>query len=259
MALIKITFDSASVTSKQDAECNHFLVSGQNGRIIGLGGNLAVTTSNNYINLASGYVQVYGRRVFVEQNTKIQVALNGSAYGYVFIKYDMANNTVTLDKKETTGGYPNLVQDNLLTGGMIYELPVARYTKTSSSLNLDTNYNAPTIKNSDALAAERVSNSRSQVDYAYGPLYQRRPTSKSGKFFTFAGIHSSNADKGVGHVQIGLHNVFFSTWAAAASAAIYQYKFNGSTYDAVFSLTSSGLIIETASSAHEPEWVYVSR
>ncbi|MCQ2749866.1 MAG: hypothetical protein MJ246_08020, partial [Clostridia bacterium] len=92
MAIIKITFDSASVTSKQDADLNHFLVNKQNGRITGILGGITPSTSNNYISFTSGYVQVYGRRVFVEASTKIAISLDGSAYGYVFLAFDLANN-----------------------------------------------------------------------------------------------------------------------------------------------------------------------
>jgi|LSQX01.2.fsa_nt_gb hypothetical protein len=259
MALVKITFDSASVTAKQDAECNHFLASNQNGRIPGLGGVVGVSTSNNYIILSSGYIQVYGRRIFVEQNTKIQVALDGSAYGYVFIKFDVGNNAVSLEKREASSTYPSLTQENLLTGGLVYEFPVGRYTKTTSALNLDTYYTSPQIKNADELAASRAATVTSQTEYYYGPRFQQTYTSVSGKFFTYASIHSVNADKGMGNIYIEGWNLVFSTWAVAGSGAKYQYKVGSTWYDVGLQLTSNGLIVETASTSHKPGWVYVTR
>lgn len=259
MALIKITFDSASVTAKQDAECNHFLASSQNGRIPNLGGGVSVSTSNNYIILSSGYIQVYGRRIYVEQNTKIQVALDGTAYGYIFIKIDVGNNAISLEKRENSGSYPTLTQDNFLNGGLIYEFPVARYTKTSSALNLDTNYTSPQIKNADDLAAARDSTMRSQIDYYYGPTFQQTYNTVSGKFFTYNSIKVSNADKGIANIFIEGWNLVFSTWAVAGSGAKYQYKIGSTWYDVGIQLTSNGLIVETASASHKPGWVYVSR
>lgn len=259
MAVLKITFDSASVTAKQDAECNHFLASNQNGRIPNIGGGVSVTTSNNYIILSSGYIQVYGRRIYVEQNTKIQVALDGSAYGYVFIKIDLGNNNVTLEKRENSGSYPSLTQENFLTGGLIYEFPVGRYTKTTSALNLDTYYTSPQIKNADELAASRAATVTSQTEYYYGPRFQQTYTSVSGKFFTYASIHSVNADKGMGNIYIEGWNLVFSTWAVAGSGAKYQYKVGSTWYDVGLQLTSNGLIVETASTSHKPGWVYVTR
>jgi len=259
MALIKMTFDSASVTSKQDADCNHFLCSNQSGRILGLGGNVTVSTSNNYIILASGYVQVYGRRVYVETNTKIAVALDGTAYGYVFITFDLGSNAVTLDKRENPSGYPSLVQENLLVGGLVYEFPVARYTKTASSLVLDTNYDSPSIKSPDSLADSRDIVVKATINSQYGPAYQATYTTVSGRFFTYVGINSANASNGFGNVYVAGWNVVFSTAACSGSGAVYQYKFNGTWYDVGIQLTSSGLIVSPYSSTHTPGKCYVTR
>ena len=156
MSLIKITFDSASVTSKQDADINHFLVDSQNGVFAWVLGRCLASYSNNYITFQSGYVQVYGRRVFVEAGTKIGVALDKTAYGYVFIKIDLSDNSVTLDKRENTSTWPTLVQEDLRNGGLIYELPLCRYTKTTSSFTLDTSYKVPTIVSSYIEASDLV-------------------------------------------------------------------------------------------------------
>ena len=71
MAIQKITFDAASVSSKMDADINHFLTSGVNGIFYGILGRCQASVSNNYISFQNGYVQVYGRRIFVESGTKM--------------------------------------------------------------------------------------------------------------------------------------------------------------------------------------------
>ena len=136
MSLIKITFDNCSVSSKQDADCNHYLVNGQNGVVYGVLGRCQPSVSNSYINFQSGYVQVYGRRVYVESGTKSSVSLDRAANGYIVMKFDLGNNEVTLEKKESTTNFPTLTQEDLTNGGLIYELALAKYTKTTSSLNL---------------------------------------------------------------------------------------------------------------------------
>ena len=146
MALVKITFDNASVTSKQDADCNHFLANKQSGVIDGILGRCQASISNSYIQFQSGYVQVYGRRVFVESGTKIQISLDATAYGYVFIKFDLGNNAVTLEKREASSSYPNLTQNDLMNGGLVYEFPLARYQKTTSSITLDSSWSVPLIE-----------------------------------------------------------------------------------------------------------------
>ena len=63
MALIKIAFDAASVSSKMDADINHFLTSGVSGIFYGILGRCQASVSNNYIAFQSGYAQIYGRRI----------------------------------------------------------------------------------------------------------------------------------------------------------------------------------------------------
>lgn len=156
MALIKITFDNASVTSKQDADCNHFLANKQSGVIDGILGRCQASISNSYIQFQSGYVQVYGRRVFVESGTKIQIALDANAYGYVYIKFDLGNNAVTLEKKEASSSYPTLTQQDLMNGGLIYEFPLTRYQKTTSSITLDSSWTLPLIEMPLPIAKEAL-------------------------------------------------------------------------------------------------------
>jgi hypothetical protein len=259
MALIKITFDSASVTSKQDADCNHFLANSQNGKILGLGSGVNVSTSNNYIYLSSGYVQVYGRRVYVEANTRIAVALDSSAYGYIFISFNLGNNTVSLSKRESSGNYPILTQEDLSNGGLLYELPVARYTKTTSSLILDPNYTAPQIKSADALAASRDVNQKAVMEDYYKCSFQRVSTTKSGNTYCFSLINSSTSNHGIGNVYVAGWNVIFSTDVCSGSGGVYQYKVNDTWYNVSIQLTSAGLYVTPASSSHIVNNVYVTR
>lgn len=145
MGVLKITFDNASVTSKQDADYYHHIASKRNGILDGILGKCTPSVSNSNISFQSGYVQVYGRRVYVESGTRIGITLDGSAKGYVYIKFDLGNNTVTLEKKESSN-FPDLRQDDLMNGGLIYEFPLAKYQKTTSSLTLVSGWTSPTIR-----------------------------------------------------------------------------------------------------------------
>lgn len=141
MGLVKITFDGSSVSAKQDADLNYH-INGMvaDGVLKGLGNGLTVSTSNNYIIFSSGYVQIYGRRIFVEQNTQIYISLDSTKYGYVIIDVDLTTNTVNLSKAESSSGYPTLTQQNLSKEGTRYQMAIAKYSKTSSSLTLDTSF-----------------------------------------------------------------------------------------------------------------------
>lgn len=137
MALVKITFDGSNVSAKQDADINYHLNGlTPSGILKGLGNGLTVSTSNNYIIFSSGYVEIYGRRIFVEQNTQIYISLDSTKYGYVIIDVDLNNNTVNLSKAESSGSYPSLTQQDLSAGGTRYQMPIAQYIKTTSSLSL---------------------------------------------------------------------------------------------------------------------------
>ena len=141
MGLVKITFDGSSVSAKQDADLNYH-INGMvaDGVLKGLGNGLTVSTSNNYIIFSSGYVQIYGRRIFVEQNTQIYISLDSTKYGYVIIDVDLTTDSVNLSKAESSTGYPTLTQQNLSKDGTKYQMAIAKYSKTSSSLTLDTSF-----------------------------------------------------------------------------------------------------------------------
>ena len=141
MALIKITFDGSSVSAKQDADINHHLTGLIPAGIIkGLGGQLNYSVSNNYITFQDGYVQIYGRRLYVETGSKVYISLDSTRYGYVIITINLSQNTAILGIAESPSSYPVLVQENLMSGGNTYQFPIAKYFKTSTSLNVDSSY-----------------------------------------------------------------------------------------------------------------------
>lgn len=141
MALVKITFDGSSVTAKQDADINYHLTGlVASGIIKGLGSELSYSSSNNYITFNDGYVQIYGRRIYVETGTRVYISLDSSKYGYVIISVNLANNTASIGVAEASNDYPTLTQQNLATGGTIYQMPIAKYRKTTTSITLDTSF-----------------------------------------------------------------------------------------------------------------------
>ena len=156
MAVVKLTFDGSLNTAKQDAAFNHYIASGQNGIVKGLGGEVVATSSNSKITFADGYVMAYGRKVYIEEGTSIDVTLDSSACGYVVVSIDTSQNTVTLQTKEKSSGYPALTQDNLLESDGKYELPICSYIKTSSSLIVST-VNVTYIKNANLIVEESKS------------------------------------------------------------------------------------------------------
>lgn len=258
MALIKITFDSASVSSKMDADVNHYLTSSQNGIFYDLGGRCAASVSNSYIIFQSGYAQVYGRRVLVETGTKIAISLDSTANGYVVIKIDLGNNEVSLNKKEVSSGYPLLTQEDLRNGGLIYELPLCRYSKTPSSITIDSTYDVPYILGNFTMAYQLIERKIQEVHAAYGPSFQQTYTSKSGNAYKFTLINAHNASDGVIGCYVGGCYVTFKSNAVMGSGGLVYYRYMGNDYQLDAHLTADYLIIED-SRGSEIKYVAVSR
>lgn len=258
MAIQKITFDAASVSSKMDADINHFLTSGVNGIFYGILGRCQASVSNNYISFQNGYVQVYGRRIYVESGTKISVSLDGSAYGYVIIKIDLGNNTITLEKKEASSAYPTLTQNDLMNGGLIYEFPLCRYTKTSTSITLDTNYDPPSIKNDQTNINTKGTAVLSEASSRYGPVYDGWSTLSYGHCYVFDGITTSNAYDGIISLYVGGTNVIFCGASVGGSGGIVHYRYNGQDCTLSCQLTSSKLYVED-SRGNQPKYARVIR
>ena len=258
MAIQKITFDAASVSSKMDADINHFLTSGVSGIFYGILGRCQASVSNNYISFQNGYVQVYGRRIFVESGTKISVSLDGSAYGYVIIKIDLGNNTISLEKKEASSNYPALTQNDLMNGGLIYEFPLCRYTKTSSSITLDGNYDPPYIKNDQTNINTKATQVRDDVSSSYGSLYDGWSTHSYGNCYVFTGITILNAYNGIISVYVGGITVMFTGASVGGSGGIVYYRYLGQDCTLSCQLVSDKLYVED-SRGNQPKYARVIR
>lgn len=84
---------------------------------------------------------MYGRIVYIEENTSVSVSPDSFKYGYVVLGIDTSNNTVELYIKESNGTYPSLTRTNLLTDQGLYEFKLCTYAKTTTSVTLSsTNY-----------------------------------------------------------------------------------------------------------------------
>ena len=114
MGVQKITFEGGNVTSKIDADLYHHLFSGDTGILKGLKNECNFTLANNTITFSDGYISIYGRVVYIENQTTIGVTPDSDKYGYVVLGVDTQANTVTIYLKEQTGSYPPLTTTNLV-------------------------------------------------------------------------------------------------------------------------------------------------
>lgn len=144
MGLRKITFEGGHVTSKIDADLYHFLFSGVVGILEDLKSGCAFSLANNTITFSDGYISIYGRLIYLENQTNIKVSPDANKSGYVVLAVDTSDGGVSLYLKESTSGYPSLTQTNLSETDGLFEMAMCAYQKTTTSVTL-TDFNRLTI------------------------------------------------------------------------------------------------------------------
>lgn len=140
MALQKVTFDGSNVTAKIDAELYHFFYSQDVGVLKGLKNDVSFSLANNTVTFLDGYVSIYGRIIYIENQTTASIIPDSSKFGYVVIGVNTANNSVNLYTKELSGSYPSLVTTNLLVTDGLYELALCAYSKTVTSVAINSGF-----------------------------------------------------------------------------------------------------------------------
>lgn len=264
MALVKITFDGSSVSAKQDADINHHVAGLVPAGIIkGLGSEINYSASNNNITFNDGYVQIYGRRIYVETGTKVYVSLDSTKYGYVVITVDLSKNTAEIGVVETSSSsYPTLVQQNLCNGGTKYQMPIAKYSKTTTALNLDTSFARGYIQTTLSVAQKAYSDA---VDYVEdNHSYYQLTGSGSGnerEFYLNDNRHNSKNDTMFfGKTNTGHIIMFPGAMISPLSNFSCSYCDSGTDYDVVIGYTSQHEIIITCNNtSHYVKYLYAVR
>lgn len=262
MGLVKITFDGSSVSAKQDADINYH-VTGliAAGIISGLGNEISYSTSNNYITFQSGYVQIYGRRIFVEAGSQVYVSLDSTKLGYAIIDVDLTSNTVSLTKVEGTS-LPTLIQQNLATGGTRYQMPIAKYSKTATSLTVDTTFSRTMIETPLSVANTGYSRAISYIADNYG-CYSKYTgyLSDQHKFTVDMGVDQSEVKNSL--IVVKLTNnvtIVFPGWGLNnISSFSTAYIVGATTYTLFAEVSSSGLYICTGDTSHKVRQIYCYR
>ena len=145
-----------------------------------------------------------------------------------------------------------------MNGGLIYELPLCRYTKTSSSITLDSSYTPPYIYNDQTKINEKGTAVLSEASSRYGPVYDGWSTLSYGTCYVFDGITTSNAYDGIISLYVGGTNVLFCGASVGGSGGIVHYRYNGQDCTLSCQLTSSKLYVED-SRGYQPKYARVIR
>ncbi len=264
MALRKITFDGATVSSKDDADINYHLFDLVPAGIIkGLGSEVSVSAGNNTIIFGSGYIQIYGRRIYMEANTQIGVTLDSSKNGYIVVEVNLATNTLELKRLEQTYGWPSLTQNNLSTTNGRYQFPIAKYTKTATSLSLDSAFtqSRPKIDTLSNMVNEKSAAIRTELLNRF----RRVTVQPIDPWGTVKKYNISDfpypLEECLIHVRLGWFAtfVFSGGFAKGSSMSSLRYRYAGSDYYLTIEYTGSQIYLYSNNTSHNVGLVEVFR
>ena len=257
MGLQKITFEGGNVTSKIDSDLYHFLFSSDVGILKGLKNECGYTLANNTIAFSDGYVSVFGRIIYVENQTTIGVVPDSSKYGYVVLGVNTSNNTVSLYVKEQSGNYPSLTLTNLLTTDGLYELALCAYTKTTTSVTLRS-YSRKLITNDK----ERVDDLDSEITNHYLPVRKSLTLVTSGTY-RFSGTSSVDLRDSILYVTINNNTVVSFPGEAmflfVGSNTSISYRYASSDYSLSVVYENGIVTLTTGNTTHNITSVFMKK
>lgn len=257
MGLQKITFEGGNVTSKIDSDLYHFLFSSDVGILKGLKSECGYTLANNTITFSEGYVSVYGRIVYVENQTTIGVTPDSNKYGYVVLGVNTSDNSISIYLKEQTGSYPSLTITNLLNTDGLYELVLCAYTKTTTSVTL-TSYTRKLISNDKS----RVDDLDVEIFNHYLPMRKSLTLVTSGTY-RFSGTSSVDLRDSILYVTINNNTVITFPGEAmflfVGSNTSVSYRYASGDYSLSVVYDNGVVTLTTGNTTHNITSVFMKK
>jgi len=140
MALKGKTFQDQNVDSLDDAILYSHLSSNRVGVLLGIQNDVDYSFVLNTVNLQSGYINIYGRVIEVEETAFIipLAPIGTTLKGYVIVKIDLSqpsgSQLILEDKEGTDIALPSLIQGDLRNGDLVYEFPILDYDKSDVAI-----------------------------------------------------------------------------------------------------------------------------
>lgn len=249
MGLQKITFEGGNVSAKKDADLYYFLFSNRLGILKGIKAGVTYTLSNNTITFQDGYIAVYGRLIYIENNTSIQVSPDSTKNGYVILGVDTNSNDVTMYLKEQTSGFPTLISNQLVQGDGLYEFPLASYSKTSTSVTLTPSFERPIIQSYSELITNIEIKLRSELEPRV-----KNPTIISSGVYRIYDTSSYELYRSILLITIGSTNIVTvpgaSLFYQIGSSNSVTYSVYGTTYSLHLKYENGYLNMTCGSTSH---------
>lgn len=255
MSVIKLTFDGANNTAKMDAYLGAYLTNYQNGIIRGLGDHAEYVIANGRITFKSGFVCVYGRRLYIEDGTFVTVDLDANKYGFVVLNIDTNHNTAEIGLVERSGSLPSLTQTNLLKEDGLYQYVLCAYIKTTSSLTENENYKRSYVYPLE----EQLTYAKNELLYKFKRKYIYNCSSGNSVFkFDLSKIDTTDGLAVIpinSNVMVTIPCVLFGSTLSVGST---EYRYMGSDYNLLHEVTPDNqLILTTGNAEHKIHFIYI--
>ncbi len=258
MGIQKVTFEGSNVTSKIDSDLYHYLFSKNVGILKGLKQDCSFTLANNTITFLDGYVSIYGRIVYIENQTTVSITPDSSKFGYVVLAVDTTANTVQIYIKEAVGTYPTIIKTDLQTIDGIYELALCAYQKTTTSVTLIAEFERQMIT-SDKV---RVDELEEELRLNYYP-FKVTLTKVSNGVYRFGDVDSTSLSESILYVVIE-YTVVLSfpgklMFLVVGSNTSVGYRYAGSDYTLNISYASGQVTLSCGNTVHRITSVFIKK
>ena len=258
MGIQKVTFDGANVTSKIDADLYHFLFSSEVGILKGVKAQCSYTLANNTITFLDGYVAIYGRIIYLENQTAVSVTPDSSKYGYVVLGIDTQTNSVSIYIKEAVGTYPVLTQTNLQNSDGLFEYALSAYSKTTTSVNLINEFERAMIT-SDRIRVQELEIKLNERFYPQKLLI----TKISNGVYRFGDVNSAILMESILYVVIENTTVVSlptnQLFIVVGSNTSMSYRYAGSDYSLGISYASGLVTLSLGNTTHRVTQAYLKK
>lgn len=258
MGVQKVIFDGANVTSKIDADLHHFLFSKDVGILKGLKQECSFTLANNTITFLDGYVSIFGRVVYIENQTTVSVTPDSIKFGYVVLSIDTTTNTAQIYVKEEAGTYPSLIQTDLQSMDGVYELPLCAYSKTTTSVTLNTTFQRWLVESNKS----RVETLEEGLKTRYQPV-KLTLTKVSNGVYRFTGYNSVSLSESILFLTIEYSTVLVFPgqllFLVVGSNTSIAYRRAGSDYTLGISYSSDTVTLTCGNTEHRITSVFIKK
>ena len=144
-------FDRERVSPQADALVNHYMGTGRIGVIPEYAKGMKVSSSGRDLTISNGLCVIYGRAIEVVQPEIVNIPPNSTGYLAVTVDLSQINDSSgtvgmsgysVMNNQIRTEFITELIQDDLLNGGILYTLNLGAVSSTLTTLNF--------VKNMDA-------------------------------------------------------------------------------------------------------------